>query len=810
MSKMLCAALAGVAALGSGLTAAGAQTTAPPAGQAVDGKLPPVIVQQKKPAAEPEVARTKAQSRASSVDDDELAPSRRKRMSKPLPQTTVTTAPPEPPTPGGAEAQSGGAPALTRVGVGSSGLAVPESSTSIEGGAIADQLPTTSNTASLLTKAPGVSIYQAGGVSGLPAINGLADDRVKILLNGMAVSSACANHMNPPLSYTDPANVGSIEVIGGVTPVSKGGDSIAGTVVVESAAPRFAAAGQGVRLSGSASAFYRSNGDGIATSATAEAATENVSVSYTGAWTRSGQYKDGHGDTVTSTEYEAANHALRLAIRDGGNLFIVQGGLQFMPYQGFVNQRMDLVDNQAEFVNTRWVGRYGWGVIDARAFYQHTAHEMNFLPDKKYNNPMMPPRNMPMLTDGHDMGYAIKAEIPVSASSLLRIGNELHRQTLDDWWPATMAMVGMMGPNTYLTINDGERTRVGTFLEWEKKWTRAWTTLLGVRNDVVWMNTGDVQGYNNSPMSVYKADADAFNARDHARTDVNFDATALVRYEPDPNSTHEVGYARKTRSPNFYERYAWSRQYDGTMMGTAQMAMNMIGWFGDGNGYTGNLDLKPEVAHTISFTTGWHDGTRKEWGLKVTPYFTYVEDYIGVRKIGNSVGAQHVGFVDLQFANHDALLYGVNVEGRMPLLTSPAFGRFALTGVAGYVHGENADTHVSLYHMMPLHGRFALTHSLGGWSSALELALVAGKHNVDTVRNELRTGAYALVNVRTSYEVGNVRFDLGVENLLDSYYEDPLAGHYIEPTMRGGAARVDKGNVPGQGRSVNVGVTVKF
>ena len=28
------------------------------------------------------------------------------------------------------------------------------------------------------------------------------------------------------------------------------------------------------------------------------------------------------------------------------------------------------------------------------------------------------------------------------------------------------------------------------------------------------------------------------------------------------------------------------------------MAMNMINMVGDGNGYVGNVDLKPEVAHT--------------------------------------------------------------------------------------------------------------------------------------------------------------------------------------------------------------------
>ena len=42
---------------------------------------------------------------------------------------------------------------------------------------------------------------------GLPGINGLNDDRVKVLLNGMVATSACTNYMNPPLSYIDPSQV---------------------------------------------------------------------------------------------------------------------------------------------------------------------------------------------------------------------------------------------------------------------------------------------------------------------------------------------------------------------------------------------------------------------------------------------------------------------------------------------------------------------------------------------------------------------------------------------------------------------------
>ena len=55
----------------------------------------------------------------------------------------------------------------------------------------------------------------------------------------------------------------------------------------------------------------------------------------------------------------------------------------------------------------------------------------------------------------------------------------------------------------------------------------------------------------------------------------------------------EFGLARKVRSPNLYERYTWS---------TTTMAALMNNFVGDGNGYVGNIDLKPERPTPASFT----------------------------------------------------------------------------------------------------------------------------------------------------------------------------------------------------------------
>ena len=322
------------------------------------------------------------------------------------------------------------------------------------------------------------------------------------------------------------------------------------------------------------------------------------------------------------------------------------------------------------------------------------------------------------------------------------------------------------------------------------------------------MDTGNVQGYNTSV--TYKPDATAFNAGgEHARNDSNWDITAMARFEPSQTGTYEVGYARKTRSPNLYERYAWS---------TSLMCSGMVNWFGDGNGYVGNLNLSPEVAHTLSVSADWHDSARKSWELKVTPYYTYVNDYIGVQVYNTQTWTWPGGSETrniLKFVNHDARLYGLDISGKLALWENSALGSGQLRGSLGYVHGKDLNTGSSLYHMMPLNGYLTLEQSVAGWSNAVELQLVGRKSETDPLRFEPQTASYALVNLRMAYQWKNLRIDLGVTNLFDKFYYLPLGGinydNFLDSKIPPSTKRAaDFEPLAGQGRSFNAGLTQTF
>jgi iron complex outermembrane receptor protein len=723
-----------------------------------------------------------------------------------------------------------------------------QAATKVDAASIQSMRSATSDTASLLRDVPGVSLYGAGGVSSLPAIHGLADDRLRIKVDGMDLIASCPNHMNPALSYIDPTNVGAMKVYAGLSPVSVGGDSIGGSIVVDTPAPVFAKPGESSIFKGEAGVFYRSNGDAYGGNLSATYATESFNVSYTGATAKSDNYdaggdfktskvtgRIGHTlplDEVGSTAYETRNHTLGFAMKGGNHLFEAKFGYQDLPYQLYPNQRMDMLDNEQNRLNLRYLGQFDWGKLEARAYHEKVDHFMDFGDDKRYwygaasggpagvsgsgnGQPCSPigtaacAAGMPMYTEGKTTGAIVKADIALTQQDLLRVGGEYQSYRLDDWWTASGAM---MRPGTFWNINDGERDRMALFGEWEKQLNPQWMTLAGLRYEQVKMDSGNVRGYDpttNATSSFQKRDGDAFNASDRSKTDNNWDMTVLARYTPSANQDIEFGYAHKTRSPNVYERYSWS---------TWQMAALMNNFVGDGNGYFGDPNLDPEKADTLSATFDWHAADRG-WEFKATPYYTHVTDYIDALQWDATTNApltplQTNQFTVLRYTNQTARLYGIDLSGKMPL-GQTSVGAFGLKGLLNYTNGRNTDTDDDLYNIMPLNAKLTLTHQYGGWDNGVELVMVKGKNDGSNVRNEIDTSGYSLTNLRGSYSWKQTRIDFGVENLFDKHYYLPQGGAYTGQgtTMTlGTVGSIPQWGtaVPGMGRSLYAGVNYKF
>jgi len=681
---------------------------------------------------------------------------------------------------------------------------------------LATRRATTGDSASLLRDLPGLSLSGAGGISSLPAIHGLSDDRLRIQVDGADLMPACPNHMNSPLSYADPAKVAEVVVYDGITPVSAGGDSIGGSIQVRSAPPEFGSPGEALVAKGRIGSFWRSNGDGHGYNLGGTLAGPWLSLTYGESSSQSDDFTAGRsfkpvapgregggaipGDVVGSSAYSgAANRSLGLALRLQGHTLQLEQSRQTVDFEGFPNQRMDMTSNDNRLLNVHYAGQFTWGDLEARFTYQSTRHTMDMGPDRYLYG-----TGMPMDTRAKTRGALLKGSFALSERDTLRAGLEWQYYTLFDWWPP---VGGSMGPNAFWNVDFGERRKIDAFAEWEARWSERWVSQVGLRSDNVWTNAGPVQGYDNGLAGTWGDDAAAFNAKGRVRSDHNWDLTALGRYTPSPTQSYEGGYARKSRSPNLYQRYPWA---------TNAMAALMNNFVGDGNGYVGNVDLAPEVAQTVSLSGVWHDDGQGRWRLKATGHYTHVHDYIDARRCAlgqcNAASASApTGFLTLQYVNQAARLYGLDLSGRLLLVEASGFGSLTASSTLNYVRGDNLTTGDHLYGLMPPNLNVGLAHRLGVWTTSAEALVVGPKDRVSRVRNEVETPAYLLLNLHSSLEWKHLRLDVDVENLFDRFYANPLGGAYVgqgpSMTSNGIAWGV---LVPGKGRSFNVALNLFF
>ena len=661
----------------------------------------------------------------------------------------------------------------------------------------------------------GNSIHN-GGFSSLPMIQGLSDDRIKIKIDGMDLIASCANHMNAPLSYSDPVNIKNISVLAGLSAVDQGGDNIGGVIKIDTVKPIFSVDENQI-FSGQFGTKYKSNNKTISANISLNTADQDTALSYFGSYVKAenyyagGTFKDAglaasdrgwlDSDEVGSTAYKNQNHQVSFSKVIDNEIYQVIAAYHDSPYENFDNQRMDSVGNKNYQLNLSQKGEYEWGKLTSRIYVDDTNHKHNFGPDKQYtyNNMSGQSYGMPMEADGITAGLAVDTEIFLNDQDTLKVGSEIQYYQLDDTW-ASNSGEGMMTGNAFLNINNGKRNRFDIYGQLDSLWTENWITSLGARLGIVQTDSDDVHGYNqtNNMGSNQLADSDTFNASKRKKTDENIDISLLTRYNMEEDSSIELGYSMKTRSPNLYQRYTWS---------TWAMAANMNNLYGDGNGYVGNIDLEPETAHKIGLVLN-HQDDNKNWRIKINPYYTYISDYIDANVIAN----RGDGYRNLKFDNQTATIYGLDVGADMHLFRTLNFGNFNLLSKFNYQKGRNTDADTDLYNMMPPNLTLAINQNVGSWNNSLSMLLVDKKDNVNSTRQERETAGFTKFDFVTSYQWESVSIIGEIENILDKSYADPLGGEYLGQgaTMSTGITRANGTQVYAMGRSFNVALSYSF
>ena len=614
-----------------------------------------------------------------------------------------------------------------------------------------------------LQEVPGAAVVRNGAQTSILQLRGLSGDRVKVSVDGMTVTPACPNHMDPPLHYASPASVEAMTVIAGFTPVSLGGDSIGGTVLVRPLPLPFAE-GEETLWFGDAGSVYRSSNDGWGWNGRAGAASRGLSVAYEGSRETADNLRFAGGH-VRDSGYDTQQHTLRSALKTSSGVWSFDTGILQTRNAGTPALTMDMIEDDGYRVGLAYENALRFGTLEGRLYYHTIDHLMDNYSRRPLGMGMM---QMFSKATSDDVGLDLGASVPRGLHTF-RAGTGFHWNELDAYQQSVMT--GMQQD----TFNDARRARIGTYGEWQADWTSRWRTLVGVRNDTVISDASDIERYN--PMGSAAADAAAFNAKGHYFVDPDFDATAAVRWTANAHNAYELGFARKTRAPSLLERYLWT-----PLSASAGLA--------DGRTYIGNLDLDPETSYQVALTADWHG---RGWELKATPFYNYVDDYI------QGVPIPYNATTVLQFQNLDeAELYGVDAGGRYDL-----GAHVSLRATLSYVRGRDLDNDDNLYRIAPLHGTVAVEHRIAGLESEIALVWADSQKKVADYNDEPTTSGYAVVNLRTGYTFrDHWNVYVGLENVFDEKYSDHLGG--INRVLHSDVAVGER--LPGAGRFVYCGL----
>ena len=670
------------------------------------------------------------------------------------------------------------------------------------------------DTSSLLEYFTGIDNAANGSVSSIPYMQGLNDDRIRISVDGVDLNSACTSHTDTDLSFIDINDVDFIKVFAGITPVSMGGDSIAGSIKIKTKKPTFSQDDQLI-YSTSIKSFYKSNNDEQGIHFKSSVASNNAYFKYSGSFSQSNNYSSANNfkganyggtsdkgeirdDEIASSGYRMENHQLSYGYQLDNHLLEIKLDYQSIPYQGFMNQRMDVVGQHTHKIQLKDTISFSWGKLELQAYHHQVETKMNFGKNKNfiYTSMMGTAQGMSMTHHGYTTGFNAVSDIYLNDKSILRSGLETQFYEVDDSWPPTG---GMMSPNVMKNINDGKRDRYSMFTELDHQWSKEWFTQAGIRLTRVAMDTNDVQGYNNMG---YASDANSFNALNHKKDDTHLDLSLSASYSPNLNQTHEFGYSIKNRSPTLQERYLWSNN---------AMAASMANWFGDGNGYVGDVNLDKETAHTFAYAAVFHDADKQSWNVHFKPYLTYIDDYIDAV----SFTSRADGFRTLTLGNQNARLWGFDVKTSQYLGNIAKLGDFYFDSKLSHVKGVNTDANDDLYHVMPTNLKLIFSQKINNWNNGLHIQLVNSKKNVNDIRQEMETSGYALVDLKSTYQKENLQLNLGIYNLFDRDYDHPLGGVYMGQgktmnTTGMGLTYANAVNVPGMGRSIFTSIEYSF
>ena len=608
----------------------------------------------------------------------------------------------------------------------------------------------------LLKRVPGGQVNSNGPLTGIPQYRGMYGGRIATTLDGTELAPSGPNWMDPPLSYAISGQLEALEVYRGIAPVSIAQESIGGAVQARTRVGDYAT-GSDFELSGRVIGSAQSVSDGYHLQSALYAANSNHRLKLS-AMTEGGddaRFPDGK---VLPTEYERQRYDVGYGWRSGRHELQFDYGYNDTGDAGTPALPMDIryIEGDLYRMSYRLDGDVP---LTLALFGSDLDHEMT-----NYHLRSAParPRWRRNVATSDNYGFKLTGQ-HTDAHGTWQFGldgfSEQHNSDIDN-------------PNNAMffvqNFNDVTREVLGAFLERDRRFSDHWRGEFGLRFNHVAMDADTVDGTPAQMMPPAAALRDAFNSAKRDQEDNNVDVVLRAWFAQNASTSWYLGLGRKTRSPSYQERYLWL-----PLEATAGLA--------DGNSYTGNIQLDPEVSHQVELGLDYSDAR-----LTLSPrvYYSRVDDYIDgtdstvmparmfVAMMNNANGTNNPS--PLQFNNVDAEIYGFDLDWALQLTDALSVG-----GLVNYVRGKRRDgSNDDLYRIAPFNTLLQVNYVGNDYSVTLENEIHAEQDDVSSIHREQTTDGYGIVNLRASWEaLEGLTLTGGVNNLFDKAYSSHLSGY---------------------------------
>ena len=600
-------------------------------------------------------------------------------------------------------------------------------------------LPAARELADRLREIPGLSGSRMGGHGTDPAIRGLGQNRINVLLDGAFVQGACPNRMDPPTAYASALGYDRVTVVKGMRSLEyRGGPG--GTILMERMRPTFR---DDRGWLGSVSAGLRGNGNGRELGADLAVGDRQRYLRLVGAVTDAGNYQDGGGGDVRSA-YQERTLALVAGV-DVGAETALEFSLERQQLRDvlFAGAGMDSPESDNHTLRLKLEqASLGWFTnVRAEFHYADVDHVMD-----NFSLRAAPMAALRAPSSSDTAGFRLTGQLEREAR-VWQMGLDWNRNDRD----AVRENV-MSGQLQSVLWPDVRMTEFGAFVELDQPLGEQLRLIAGLRFDRASSRAGAADqrpgSMLQSPNALYALYYDGAQAGEITENQWG----ALLRLEQEfswvPGMAY-LGFSQAFRSADATERFLASDN-----MNPARR------WVGNPG-----LDSERHRQIEVGVVTAFHG-----WQLEGAVFHNWIGDYI-LRDRTNVAGDNAT-----IYNNVSVRMFG----GELMLRRQWQSGWRAELG-AGYVRAENRSDDRPVAQTPPLEGVASLAFEREVWLAGARWRGAARQNRVDSDPlagsglDARKTPGWGVFDVFAQWAAGERwRLDAGIDNLLDKRYSQHL------------------------------------